>query len=62
MTIQVQDTRERLYWRMQVDQIARSVKSANFYFEKIKEEAGETPLPEIMKELEKLTQKIEEVR
>tara|TARA_R110002012_G_scaffold51785_6_gene133488 strand:+ start:262 stop:450 length:189 start_codon:yes stop_codon:yes gene_type:complete len=62
MTIQLQDTRERLYWRMQVDQIARSVKSAEFHFEKIKGEAGETPLPELMDELKLLTKKIEDVR
>tara|TARA_R100001460_G_scaffold8778_1_gene21536 strand:- start:5182 stop:5370 length:189 start_codon:yes stop_codon:yes gene_type:complete len=62
MTIQVQDTRERNYWRMQVDQITRSVKSAEFYFEKIKGEAGETPLPELMNELKLLTKKIEDVR
>lgn len=62
MTIQVQDTRERLYWRLQVDQIARSVKSADFYFEKIKDEAADTPLPEFMKELKNLAKKIEGVR
>ena len=62
MTIQVQDTMNRTYWRMQVDQITRSVKSAEFYFEKIKGEAGETPLPDLMKELKLIIKKIEDVR
>ena len=62
MTIQVQDTRDRLRWRLKVDQITRVILSAEFDYAEIKDEAAGTPLPEFMKELKTLAKKIEGVR
>ena len=60
MTIQVQDTRDRLRWRLKVDQITRVILSAEFDYAEIKDEAADTPLPEFMNELKNLAKKIEE--
>tara|TARA_Y100000022_G_scaffold173742_1_gene161421 strand:- start:108 stop:296 length:189 start_codon:yes stop_codon:yes gene_type:complete len=62
MTIQVQDTRDRLRWRLKVDQITRVILSAEFDYAEIKDEAANTPLPELMNELKSLAKKIEGVR
>tara|TARA_B100000683_G_scaffold16450_2_gene16327 strand:- start:17293 stop:17481 length:189 start_codon:yes stop_codon:yes gene_type:complete len=62
MNIQVQDTRDRLFWRLKVDQITRSILSAEFDYADIKDEAANTPLPELMNELKTLAKKIEGVR
>lgn len=62
MSIQLQDTRDRLRWRLKVDQITRVILSAEFDYADIKDEAANTPLPELMKELKSLAKKIEGVR
>jgi hypothetical protein len=62
MAIQVQDTRDRLFWRLKIDQITRSILSAEFDYADIKDEAANTPLPELMDELKLLTKKIEDIR